>query len=152
MHSAYHSIRFRLPGPLNYHATSLITSMSADEMKFIRAEALFRLNRRAEVLPILNPTRALAGLAAVTVDGPPNNASCVPRKDNGACGDLFDALMYEKRIELFPTEALIAFVDQRGWGRLITGTPIHFPVHGRELETLKLPYYTIGGTGPGSAP
>lgn len=152
MHSNYHATKYRLPGALNYHTTGLITSMSAEEMKFIRAEALFRLNRRAEVLPILNATRTAAGLAPVTVDGPPNTPSCVPRKNDGTCGDLFEALMYEKRIELFPTEALIAFVDQRGWGRLISGTPMHFPVHGRELETLGLPYYTIGGGGPGSAP
>lgn len=152
MHSNYLATIYRLPGPLNYHATGLITSMSADEMKFIRAEALWRLNRRTEVLPILNATRAIAGLAPVTVNGPPNTPSCVPRKDNGDCGDLFDALMYEKRIELFPTEAIIAFVDQRGWGKLLSGTPLHFPVHGRELETLGLPYYTIGGGGEGSAP
>jgi hypothetical protein len=76
----------------------------------------------------------------------------VPRRDDGTCGDLWDALMYEKRIDLFPLDAAATFFDQRGWGKLLRGTPLHFPVHGRELETLGLPIYTFGGTGPGSAP
>jgi hypothetical protein len=126
--------------------------MSVDEMKFIKAEALYRLGRLTEVLPLINPTRVAAGLKPVTVDGPPPGRDCVPRKDDGSCGNLFDAIQYEKRIELFPTEALPSFADARGWGKLITGTPIHFPVHGRELETLGLPIYTFGGGGPGSAP
>lgn len=153
MRSNYHNLKYRRPPSLNYHSTGgQIFTMTLDEFKFLRAEALFRLNRRAEVLPLLNATRTLYGLKPVTVDGPPAGRDCVPRKDNGDCGDLWDALMYEKRIELFPTEALIAYVDQRGWGRLLPGTPLHMPVHGRELETLGLPYYTLGGGGEGSAP
>jgi hypothetical protein len=152
MRSNYLSTTFRTPPTLNYHQIGLIRTMTVDEMKYIRAEALYRLNRRAEVPALLNPTRVAAGLQPVTVDGPPAGPLCVPRKDDGSCGDLWDALMYEKRIDLFPTEAIIAFVDQRGWGRLLTGTPLHFPVHGRELETLGLPYYTLGGSGEGSAP
>ena len=152
MHSNYHSVRYRNPPALNFHSTGVIPIMTLDEMKHIRAEALYRLNRRSEVLPLLNVTRVAAGLAPVTVDGPPNTSSCVPRKDNGACGDLWDALMYEKRMDLFPLEPAISYYDQRGWGKLLSGTPIHFPVHGRELETLGLPIYTFGGGGPGSAP
>jgi hypothetical protein len=152
MHSNYHSTRYRNPPALNFHQTGVITIMTLDEMKYIRAEALFRLNRRAEVPALLNPTRVAAGLAPVTVNGPPNTPSCVPRRDDGTCGDLWDALMYEKRIDLFPLDAAATFFDQRGWGRLLRGTPIHFPVHGRELETLGLPIYTFGGSGPGSAP
>lgn len=152
MRSHYQSWRYQTPPSNIFHTTGLLPWLMTDEVKYLRAEGLFRLNRRAEVLPLINPTRVAAGLAPVTVDGPPNNASCVPRKDNGACGDLWDAFMYEKRIDLFPYEAIIAFYDARGWGKLLSGTPVHFPVHGRELETLGLPVYTIGGGGPGSAP
>lgn len=152
MHSRYRSVRFLVPPLNNYHATGLITTMSIDEMKYLRAEALIRLNRQAEAVALINPTRVAAGLAPVTVTGPPNDRACVPKRDDGTCGDLFDALQYEKRIDLFPTEALIAFADARGWGKLISGTPLHFPVHGRELELLGFPYYTIGGGGAGSAP
>jgi hypothetical protein len=152
MHSRYRSVRFLVPPLNNYHQTGLITTMSVDEMRYIRAEALIRLNRPAEALALINPTRTAAGLPAVTVAGPPNDRACVPKRDDGSCGDLFDALQYEKRIDLFPTEAIIAFADARGWGKLISGTPLHFPVHGRELELLGFPYYTIGGGGAGSAP
>jgi hypothetical protein len=152
MHSRYRSTRYLRPPANNYHQVGFITTMSLDEMKFIRAEALLRLGRRAEAVALLNPTRVAAGLRPVTVDGPPAGRDCVPRRDDGSCGDLFDALQYEKRIELFPTEAVIAFADARGWGKLLPGTPLHFPVHGRELETIGAPYYTFGGGGAGSAP
>lgn len=152
MHSRYRNVRYLLTPTNNYYQTGLITTMSLDEMKFLRAEALYRLNRLPEVIALINPTRVAAGLKPVTVDGPPAGRDCVPRKDDGSCGTLFDALQYEKRIELFPTEAMITFADARGWGKLLPGTPVHFPVHGRELETLGLPYYTIGGGGAGSAP
>ncbi len=152
MHSRYRSVRYLVAPSNNYHTTGLIHTMSVDEMKWIRAEALLRLNRQAEAVALINPTRIAAGLPAVTVAGPPAGQACVPKREDGSCGDLFDALQYEKRIDLFPTEAIIAFADARGWGKLLPGTPIHFPVHGRELELLKLPYYTFGGGGLGSAP
>jgi hypothetical protein len=152
MHSRYRSIRYLVPPANNYHLTGLITTMSVDEMKFLRAEALLRLNRLAEAAALINPTRVAAGLPPVTVTGPPHGRACVPKRDDGGCGDLFDALQYEKRIELYPTEALISFADARGWGKLIPGTPLHFPVHGRELELFGFPYYTFGGGGAGSAP
>lgn len=152
MHSRYRNIRYLLPPANNWHLVGLITTMSVDEMKFIRAEALFRLGPLPEAVALINPTRVAAGLKAVTIDGPPAGRDCVPRKDDGTCGNLFDAIQYEKRIELFPTEAIISFVDARGWGKLLPGTPIHFPVHGRELELMGFPYYTFGGGGVGSAP
>jgi hypothetical protein len=152
MHSRYRNVRYLRPPTNNYHQIGLITTMSVAEMRFIRAEALLRLGRRAEAAALINPTRIAAGLRPVTDAGPPAGADCVPRRDDRSCGDLFDALQYEKRIELFPTEAMIAFADQRGWGKLLRGTPIHMPVHGRELETIGAPYYTFGGGGVGSAP
>ncbi len=149
--SSYRSIRY-----LNIAADSgnraFVVAMSMDEMKFIRAEALFRVGRGTEAAAILNATRVAAGLRAADANGPPAGRDCVPRKDDGTCGDLFDAIQYEKRIELYPLEGDIPWWDQRGWGKLIPGTPIHIPVSGRELVTLGLPYYTFGGGGVGSAP
>jgi len=60
---------------------------------------------------------------------------------------------YEKGIELFCTASGISYFDRRGWGELVTGTPIHFPLPGQELEILQMANYTFGGVGgPGSAP
>jgi hypothetical protein len=54
---------------------------------------------------------------------------------------------------MFGVAAGTAFFDARGWGTLVEGTPIHFPIPARELETLNLPAYTFGGIGgPDAAP
>jgi hypothetical protein len=154
-HSKYRSIKF---GTSYYNGTQtggaqLIETTNPLEMRFLKAEGLFRTGNRQGAADLINITRVANGnLPPVTVNGPPNNASCVPRKDDGTCGDLWDALMYEKRLEMFGVEPIIAYTDQRGWGKLVPGTMIHFPITGRELQTLGLPVYTFGGSGPGSAP
>lgn len=150
--SQYRSIRY-----LNTAADSgnraLYLYVSMDEQKYIRAEALWRLSRFAEAAALINPTRVAANLKPVDANGPPAGRDCVPRADDGSCGTLFDAIQYEKRIDLYPyAGSAIAFFDQRAWGKLVSGTPIHWPVVGRELTTMGLPYYTFGGGGPGSAP
>ena len=129
-------------------------AMSVAEMDLLKAEALIRLGRAAEAVPLINKTRTANGeLPPVTVDGPPNEAGCVPRKEGGACGSLWDALRYEKGIEGLGMSGVIAFFDARGWQTLPDNTPVHFPIPGRELATLQLPNYTFGGPGaPGSAP
>ena len=149
MHSRYRGIKWGT----TYYQTGLIQTMNATEMDFIRAEALYRLGRRAEAATIINKTRVANGkLPEVTIDGPPPGSACVPKKDDGTCGDLWDALMYEKRIETFGLEPLIPFADRRGWGLMLKGSLIQFPVTGRELQTLGKPVYTYGGDLPGSAP
>ena len=151
--SWYRSTRY-LNTAADSGARAFIQIISMDEMKFVRAEALFRVGRFTEAAALINPTRVAAGLRPVDANGPPAGRDCVPRKDNGACGDLFDAIQYEKRIELYPTEGGdITWWDARGWGKLQPGTPFHVPVSGRELISRGLPYYTFGGVGsPGTAP
>ena len=127
-------------------------AMTVAEMDLLKAEALIRLGRAAEAVPLINKTRVANGqLPAVTVDGPPDEPGCVPRKLNGACGSLWDALRYEKGIEGLGVSGVIRFLDERGWQQLIENTPLHLPVPGRELGVLKLPLYTFGGGGEGSA-
>ena len=55
---------------------------------------------------------------------------------DGSCGDLMDALMYEKRIETHGVEAIIPFADWRGWGMMPQGTICQFAPPGRELELI----------------
>ena len=157
--SNYRGVRYGFGTTNNFYQTGLIDLMTLTEMDFIRAEALYRLNRRAEAVTLINKTRVANGkLPPVDVNGPPQataaqKAACVPRRDDGSCGDLFDALMWESRIENFGIEATIAWANARGWGKLLPGTMIHLPIPGRELQTLELPYYTFGGLGkPGTAP
>jgi hypothetical protein len=124
---------------------------STVEMDLLRAEALLRTNRPAEAATLINKTRVANGqLPPVTAQGVPAGADCVPRKNNGACGDLMDALMYEKNIELLGIVGGRAWWDRRGWGTLASGSLTQLPVAGRELETLLMPQYTFGGN-PGEA-
>ncbi len=150
--SSYRSIRY-LNTAADSGSRAFILEMSMDEMKFIRAEALFRLGRFTEAAALINPTRLAANLKAVDANGPPAGRDCVPKREDGTCGNLFDAIQYEKKIELYPLHGAIAWFDARGWGKLLPGTPYELPVSGRELITQGLPYYTFGGVGlPGSAP
>ena len=123
-------------------------ALTVAEMDLLKAEALIRLNRADEAVPLINKTRvANGGLPPVTIDGPPDEQGCVPRKMNGDCGSLWDALRYEKRIEGLGVSGVVAFFDARGWQTLPANTFVEMPVPGRELATLQLPLYTFGGPG-----
>jgi hypothetical protein len=123
-------------------------AMSVTEMDLLKAEALIRLGRAAEAVPLINKSRVANGeLPPVTVAGPPDEPGCVPRKLNGACGSLWDALRYEKRVEMIGVDPTVAFFDARGWQTLVENTILQFPIPGRELGTLRLPLYTFGGPG-----
>jgi hypothetical protein len=123
------------------------------EMDLLKAEALIRLSRADEAVPLINLTREANGeLPPVTIDGPPDDPACVPKKMTGGCGSLWDALVYEKNLELAGVEGAVSWWDARGWGTLQEGTPVHFPVRGTELENLGVPNYTFGGNQGGGAP
>jgi hypothetical protein len=129
--------------------------MTPGNMDFLKAEAIFRQGgRTAEVLALINPYRTGNGeLPAAEADGAQGDANCVPKSATGACGDLWETLKYEKRIEMYHYMGGTAYFDDRGWGDLITGSPIHLPVPGDELLVLLMDIYTFGGVGgSGSAP
>ncbi|MBM3908508.1 MAG: hypothetical protein FJ363_10610 [Gemmatimonadetes bacterium] len=128
-------------------------AMTVAEMDLLKAEGLIRTGQAALAVPLINKTRQANGqLPAVAIDGPPDQPGCVPRKLNGACGSLWDALRYEKKVEGVGVSGVIAFFDARGWQTLPENTLLHLPIPGRELGVLKLPLYTFGGGGEGSAP
>lgn len=89
-------------------------------------------------------------LPAVTAAGVPVAADCVPHRLDGTCGDLMDALMWEKRLESMSIDPIINWSDWRAWGKFRNGTWLHMPIHSRELFTLGIPYYTFGGSTPGT--
>lgn len=125
-----------------------LPALTVAEMDLLKAEALIRLNRAPEAVALINKTRVANGaLPPVTIDGPPNEAGCVPRKQSGACGSLWDALRYEKLIEGYGVDGTISFFDARGWQTLPANSLTQLPVPGAELEMLRLPNYTFGGPG-----
>jgi hypothetical protein len=130
-----------------------LVAITRTELDLLKAEALVRLNRASEAIPLINKTRVANGkLPPIDLNGPPNRAGCVPRRTDGTCGNLWDALRYEKRIEQAGVDAQIAFYDARGWNTLARNSFLQLPIPGRELEIQRLPNYTYGGGGPMSAP
>jgi len=157
--SSYRGVKFGVGTTNNYWQAGNLVLVSVTEMQLLKAEALIRLGRAGEAVPIINATRVANGkLPPIDVNGPPQatdaqRASCVPRKDDGSCGNLMDALIWESRLENFGLEGTIAWANARGWGTMLSGTVIHLPVPGRELQTFKMQYYTFGGpNSPGTAP
>lgn len=123
------------------------------EMDLLKAEGLIRLNRADEAVPLINKYRVPNGqLPAVTINGVPGTApDCTPRRLSGACGNLWDALRYEKRIETLGLEGGPAYYDARAWGFLAEYTPIHFPIPRGDLEVLYMDIYSFGGPGGADA-
>jgi hypothetical protein len=130
-----------------------LVAITRTEMNLIKAEALIRLERAPEAVPLINESRVANGqLPPVDVNGPPDAPGCVPRKLSGACGNLWDALRYEKRIEEAGVDGHVAYYDARGWNTLAAGSFLQLPIPGRELEVQRLANYTYGGGGEMSAP
>ncbi len=122
--------------------------ISLAEMRLLKAEALFRKGDLEGAAEIINETRALSGLNPTDASG--SNTSCVPRLPDGTCGDLWEMLKWEKRMEVFLTGVAGAnwYFDARGWGDLWRGTPLHFPVPCQELQAVQLtPCNDVGGPG-----
>lgn len=107
-----------------------------EELAFIEAEAHYRMGDRQTAMAMVNVTRTAAGLPAFTdpTGIAPGGARCVPKRDDGTCGDLWDALAYEKRIEIFHYGPFTEFTDDRGWGDLVTGTFLDLPAPAATIQ------------------
>lgn len=126
-------------GPMPY--------MLMSEMDMLHAEALLRTGGDvATVVQLINNTRVPNGELnpATAADAVGSSTDAHSHLDSAS---LWAKMKYEKRIETFQTSAGLAYFDDRGWGDLVSGTPVHFPVPGAELETLGLDNYTFGGVG-----
>lgn len=133
--------------------------MSGTEIAMLAAEADMRLNpsNPALAVTLINNSRTANGLpafaAGATRDTPaPNHPggggfSCVPQAPTGGnrvveCGSLWEAMKYEKRIETMFTGYAQWFVDHRGWGDLIQGTHVMYPVPNGEMDARRLESYS----------
>ncbi len=118
------------------------------EMNLLKAEGLYRRGDRAGAAALVNISRVgIGGLNPTDAGG--SNTSCVPKLPDGRCGDLWEMIKWEKRMEgAFQGALFIApwFFDSRGWGDLYKGTPLQWPIPCREAQVLGLlPCYTFGG-------
>lgn len=118
-----------------YLGYGMLHEFRSYENELYKAEAYAMLGQNAEALKILN------------------NAS-LPRKVRGGLSDLsasstkdqiLKAIFYERDIELTSQGFMIGFYDMRRRDMLQPGQFLHYPVPGKELESLGLPIYTYGG-------
>ena len=130
--------------------------MPKAEIDLLAAEAYFRLGDFTNAAAKINITRqANGGLPPVVGAGPvPGGTACVPRVPDPAqsfqkakCGDLLEALKWEKRLETAYIVYGAWYFDSRGWGDLAEGTALEWPVPYQELDTRVKPYYNLGGLG-----
>lgn len=117
-------------------------------MEFLIAEADYRSGDAASAMALVNRYRVESGNLppfASPSGVAPGGSRCVPQNADGSCGDLWEALKWEKRIEIYEGYGISSghFVDDRGWGDLVEGTWEQLPVPASELELLGLPIYTF---------
>lgn len=130
------------------HNRGFAVDLSMEEMDYIRAEALIRLGRIQEALPIINENRVEeGGLPPVTEHGVVGQDRCVPRTWRGECGDLLYTLQYEKKLHLMLLSQGSGYYDARGFGTLREGTAIHFPIPTQDLQAMGIESYSLGGVG-----
>lgn len=146
-------------GDKRYHSYAVdfvgeMEEVNMEEMALLKAEAYLMNGQPGDALPLINDTRVANGqLPPAELDGAQGDANCVPKNMDGTCGDLMEVLQHEKRMETYALSGGIPYFDDRRWGDLLTGTAIHFPVPGIELQVLQQEIYTFGGAGnDGAAP
>ena len=124
--------------------------MTGKELDFLAAEANYRMGNREAAMAVVNKYRTTNGELPPFEDPngvAPGGDRCVPQTPSGACGDLWEALKYEKRIELFHYGFGTEYFDDRGWGDLVQHTFLQLPIPGSELDILLQETYTFGGPG-----
>jgi hypothetical protein len=134
--------------------------MVVAEMDMLQAEGLFRAGNYAAAGALVNKTRTLNGLPAITTFDAttvvPGGASCVPQVPKGpafntiGCGTLFDAIKYEKRLETAYVHFLSWYNDGRGWGDLPVDTPTFWAIPFQDLQARGVASSAIYGTGIGA--
>ena len=86
----------------------------------------------------------------------PGGVDCVPKPPVAAtqvptCGTIFEAMKWEKRIEVAYTTYSPWYLDSRGWGDLAKDVPTFFVTPFGDLQARHLGIYSAGN-GPGAAP
>jgi len=137
--------------------------MTRAEMDLLMAEGYILKGDFVNAMAKINITRVgngklppLAGITAIT-DPIGTSGNCVPRVPQppafttAACGNIMEAMKWEKRLETEMTSLGAWFIDSRGWGDLPEGTPLHFPVPFQEMDARAKPAYNLGGVGGSGA-
>ena len=123
------------------------------ELDLLIAEHYLRAGSASDAATQINKSRVGIGemTAAAATDGL-GSATDAPSALDAA--SLWAKYKYEKLMEGNQTHPWLNYTDRRGWtgpigndygGGLLPGTPIHYPIPGKELEVLLKDIYTFGG-------
>jgi hypothetical protein len=121
------------------HTGDIMYEFRKYENDLIKAEAYANLGQLSNAVAILNDPANPRKTKGIFVS---------PVSSDASKKDILKAIFYERDIELFGQGFMLAFADMRRRDMLQYGTPLHFPLPGKELQTLQLPIYTFGGTNP----
>lgn len=127
-----------------------LNEIDDDGQRLLKAEALYHMGDFPGAAALVNVSRTEHGLNATAGTAAGTNTSCVPKLPDGTCGDLWEMLKWEKRMEARFVGLFMApwYFDSRGWGDLYAGTQLQFPIPCQELNILeRLPCYAFGGVG-----
>jgi hypothetical protein len=131
------------------------------EVDLLAAEGYIRTGQIAQAAAKIDIWRTRAGLPALTgvvadADDPvPGGANCVPKVPTPpnrtlVCGNILEAMKWEWRMEMAYNVLGAWYFPGRGWGDMIEGTVLEYPVPVDELDARLLPYYNLGGGGRSS--
>jgi hypothetical protein len=130
------------------------------ELDLLQAEGFYRTGNLGGALPLVNATRTKNGLPAITAADAttpvPGGNACVPKVPVGpsfttiACGNLWEAIKYEKRIETAFVTYAPWYFDGRGWGDLPADTPLFWAVPYQDLQARGTATSAIYGSGIGT--
>jgi hypothetical protein len=146
--SMYDHRRYGAVNALNN--TGDYVEMSETEVDMLAAEGYIRAGSFALAEPLINKSRTRNGLPSVVGVGAgvvPGGTGCVPRVPQPpsfittACGTLMEAMKYEKRMETQMTGYAVWYTDSRGWGDLIGGTVVEWPVPYQEMQARQKAFY-----------
>jgi len=143
--------------------------MTRAEIRLLAAEGYIRTGNAAAAIALIDSSRTAAGLPTLASAGITDTiaaipgAGCVPRVPNKAtgyksstCGNAWDALKWEYRMETMYTGYGMWYFASRGWGDLPEGTAVSWPVPYQEMDARAQPFYglggvsQLGGSGPGN--
>jgi len=145
--------------------------MTAAEIRLLAAEGYLRQGQVALAAGLIDSSRVSKGqlsslvtagivdtvMRVPGVNGVQGSNSCVPRVPDPAagagafkatkCGNIWDALKWEYRMETAYTGYGMWFFAGRGWGDLPQYTAFDWAVPNQEMDARSEPFYGTGGTG-----
>jgi len=124
---------------------------------YIRTGDIAKAAAKIDLTRVPNGLPALSGVITSATQAVPGGAQCVPQVpqppafNTVACGNIMEAMKYEKRIETALSSFGRWWIDSRAWGDLIQNTVLEYPVPYQEMQARQEGSYNLGGGSASSA-